>query len=723
MQYRTAASGLLAVCLMLCGLFGCDTNTALMPRPPSVYANKDVSYFAFERADNPQLQAAAVGEITDLEIRVDVPFDTDVTALVPRIEHAGVSIEPESGAVQDFSEPVDYVVTAEDGSEGRYTVTVNVLSMLMQPEPRDGGRALDATKEITRFSIAGIDAAISADDIDLVVPHDTRLRGITPELEFRGAAISPRAIDPQDFSHPVVYTVTAQDGSTRSYTVRVEVLPNTSKDITHFRVFGIDSTIIGSTIVLTLPAGSDLSMLEPTITLSGGAVMPPSGELQDFTQPVDYVVTGADGSTQTYTVIVMLASGSANDIISFEVPSALTVFNGDEITLYAAYGVDNCNWTPTIMHSGVSIEPPRGQVEDFQAGVEYTVSAGDGSKRKYKAICRIATTSATGITSFEVQGLAATIIGDDITLTVPNSTSLGSLTPTIQHHGVRITPPSGAAQNFYAPVQYKLQELSGEERVYNVRIVNADRSDNELIELSYAGRTAQIIGQKVQLSVPAGTDLHALQPSIWHRGSRVSPTGVALDFSMPQTYGVIAKDGTRRDYEVTVRTVSPDDKTLERFALGPIAAAISGTQVTLLLPAGSDPRALTPKLQHTGASISPSPEEPRDFTKPVNYLVTAADGSTRSYTVTATIAAPNAAALSNFRLLGQDAVIGTTQIELSVPAGTNLAALVPAVQITGKKLEPSSSIPQDFTNPVTYKVTAADGSTKNYKVTVTQLLL
>jgi hypothetical protein len=141
-----------------------------------------------------------------------------------------------------------------------------------------------------------------------------------------------------------------------------------------------------------------------------------------------------------------------------------------------------------------------------------------------------------------------------------------------------------------------------------------------------------------------------------------------------------------------------------------------------LLPAGSDPRALTPKLQHTGASISPSAEAPQDFTKPINYLVTAADGSTRSYTVTASIAAPEAATLSNFRLLGQEAAIGPTQIELSVPSGTNLAALVPTVQITGQKLEPSSSIPQDFTDPVTYTITAADGSTKNYKVTVTRLL-
>lgn len=725
MQYRTAllgaALGQLAACFMLCGLWACDGGTSFMPRPPAVYANKQLSYFGFEPADNPRLTAAAVGVVSGLDVHVDLPFGTDLTALAPRIEHDGASIEPESGVARDFSQPVDYVVTAEDGSTAKYTVTVDVLSELTQPEPNDGGTALDANKEITRFSIAGLDADIEADNIELSVPHDTRLRGITPELEFRGASISPTALEPQDFTQPVEYVVTARDGSTRRYTVRVALAPNNSKDITHFRILGAESTITGTSIVLTLPAGTNLTTLEPTITLSGGTVMPPSGQQQDFTQPLEYTVTGADGTSKTYTVIVMLAAGSANDIMSFEVSQALTTINGDSIVLSAPYGADNCSWAPTITHGGVSIEPPNGKLQDFQAGVQYTVTAADGGKRVYTVTCQIAHTSARGITSFEVLGLPATIIGDDITLTVQNSTSLGALTPTIVHQGVRITPASGSAQNFFAPVKYKLTERNGEEHIYNVRIVNADRSDNELVDLSYAGRHAQINGQHVTLTLPPGSDVHALMPTIVHRGARTIPTGVARDFTTPQIYGVIAKDGTRRDYEVSIQAAAQSAKALEHFSLGNASAQITSTQIQLVLPPGSDPRALKPQLQHSGASIAPSPDTPQDFSQPVNYTISAWDGSKQTYTVTASVAETNANELTGFRLLGLDADIGTTQVELSVPNTTNLTALVPTFQIAGTKVQPDSSVPQNFTEPVIYTVTASNGTTRNYKITITEL--
>ena len=58
-------------------------------------------------------------------VSVQVPESTDVTALVPTItvsENATVS--PASGVAQDFTNPVIYTVTAEDGSTADYIVTV-----------------------------------------------------------------------------------------------------------------------------------------------------------------------------------------------------------------------------------------------------------------------------------------------------------------------------------------------------------------------------------------------------------------------------------------------------------------------------------------------------------------------------------------------------------------------------------------------------------------------
>jgi hypothetical protein len=54
-------------------------------------------------------------------------------------------------------------------------------------------------------------------------------------------------------------------------------------------------------------------------------------------------------------------------------------------------------------------------------------------------------------------------------------------------------------------------------------------------------------------------------------------------------------------------------------------------------------------------------------------------------------------------------------------AGTDLSAQTPFIVIIGSSLSPPSGVPQDFTNPVQYTVTAADGSTRVYAVTVTTL--
>jgi hypothetical protein len=91
-------------------------------------------FFACEKqSSNKQITAfnftapPAIGVINEdaKTIAVAVPEDTDVTALVPSIvisEKATVS--PASGVAQNFTNPVTYTVTAEDGSAANYIVTV-----------------------------------------------------------------------------------------------------------------------------------------------------------------------------------------------------------------------------------------------------------------------------------------------------------------------------------------------------------------------------------------------------------------------------------------------------------------------------------------------------------------------------------------------------------------------------------------------------------------------
>ncbi len=72
----------------------------------------------------------ATGTINNTAIAVTVPKDTVVTALEPTIVvSTGASVVPASGTATDFTNPVSFVVTAEDGKTTKtYTVTVTVAA-------------------------------------------------------------------------------------------------------------------------------------------------------------------------------------------------------------------------------------------------------------------------------------------------------------------------------------------------------------------------------------------------------------------------------------------------------------------------------------------------------------------------------------------------------------------------------------------------------------------
>jgi len=155
--------------------------------------------------------------------------------------------------------------------------------------------------------------------------------------------------------------------------------------------------------------------------------------------------------------------------------------------------------------------------------------------------------------------------------------------------------------------------------------------------------------------------------------------------------------------------------------------------VNLVVPVGTDLTKLIPTISISdNATISPASDVAQDFTNPVNYTVTAQDGSTQNYTVTVTTDQPTATTLSSDKLINSFNFVGLNpevdgsvdntgyQVNLIVPAGTDVTNLVPTISLSDNAtIYPNSGTAQDFTNPVIYTVTAQDGSIQDYTVTVT----
>ena len=91
-----------------------------------------------------------------------------------------------------------------------------------------GDKVQSSVKDIVEFSIDGRMAIMVGTDITLTMPYQTDLTNLTPLIVVPdGVTVSPASGVAQDFTNPVIYTATAEDGSTREYTVVVRETKHT----------------------------------------------------------------------------------------------------------------------------------------------------------------------------------------------------------------------------------------------------------------------------------------------------------------------------------------------------------------------------------------------------------------------------------------------------------------------------------------------------------------
>ncbi len=260
-------------------------------------------------------------------VALTVPFGTNVTALVPTFTlsagataKVGTVAQVSGTTANDFTSAVTYDVTAVDGTTTQaWTVTVTIAA---------GSTATDIlTFDLTTPAVTGTVNA-TAHTVALNVPFGTAVTALVPTFTLSAGATAKVGTVAQvsgttanDFTSAVVYDVTAEDGTTtQAWTVTVTVAAgSTATDIITFNLTtpATTGTVDPSThtVVLNVPAGTNVTALVPTFTLSAGAtakvgtVAQVSGTTaNDFTSAVVYDVTAEDGTTtQAWTVTVNVA--------------------------------------------------------------------------------------------------------------------------------------------------------------------------------------------------------------------------------------------------------------------------------------------------------------------------------------------------------------------------------------------------------------------------------
>jgi hypothetical protein len=297
--------------------FGAFDNSKDPGSPDYLSPAKAIVAFVF-----PSPGAAGIIDEADGTISVTVPFGTDVSALVAVFDTTGIGVRvgstlQTSGTTSnDFTNPVPYTVTAADGTTAEYVVTVTV--------------APNSAKTITTFGFLSPVVSGTINEglktISVTVPFGTDITSLVATFYTTGAVVEvgsttqASGITANDFSDPIVYKVTAVDGSTTEYTVTVTVALNSAKAITEFSILIPAATGVinegAKTISVTVPYGTSRTALVAAFTTTGTSVRIGS------TTQVSGVTVNNFSSSKTYTVTAADGSVTANYSFGFASPSS-----------------------------------------------------------------------------------------------------------------------------------------------------------------------------------------------------------------------------------------------------------------------------------------------------------------------------------------------------------------------------------------------------------------
>ena len=667
-------------------------SLAIWPTICDLSSANDIISFGFT---NPSSQ----GVITGNSVSISVPFGTDLKKLTPTFTisaDASISIgsvKQISGQTSnDYTNIITYLVTAEDGTTKSYTVQVTLL-----PAPKSKECDIIAYS----FKTPAVVGTINGTAISLTVLAGTNVTKLISEFTVSvgstvkvGATNQVSGQTTNDFTNPILYVVTAEDGITsKQYIVTVttsQTIKNNACEITSFKFVSpnITGNISNTTITVNLPSGTNLTSLIAQFTLSTGASVKVGSTNQisgqtanDFTNALSYLVTAEDGvTTKKYTVNVVVNStmSSAKEILTFGFtnPSISATINGTSITATVPNGTDVSTLVATFTTSPkatVTVKNVTQQsgknLNDFTTIVSYIVTAEDGSMKTFTvSVSELPKLSSDkDFLSFSIKTplVNGIILGTTINLVVPDGTLLSSLianftvSPKATVKIAAADQTSGlTSNNFTSTVVYTVTAEDGSTKNYTVIITSQSTSGSSAKDLISFGIYQPIIpsvinGNSVTItSSTKSIDLSSLLISFEvSPGAKLVLSGTTLtsrvsrlNFSNSITVTVIAADGSKKDYIINLLLPKSNQneviffKSMNPYSVGKID--VLKKEIHISVPYGTLVSQIQPVFMVSeGAKVmigvvqQISGANTVDFTKPVVYTIVAEDGTTTSYTV------------------------------------------------------------------------------------------
>ena len=416
------------------------------------------------------------------------------------------------GAVcgMELDKAATFTVTAENGSTQDYTVTIT--------------RTKSTTKDITAVKLLNADKSVIAEGKlsgttwTITLPSDTDKALINKigtstdvfmQINYTGVSLAQAegyddatgiigkwssgnvmcGISPNSSK---TFTVTAEDGSAKTYTVEIKYTAPNAPTLSGGSATRTSKT--GATVKFTSSeAGNyfykvvDHGAAVPTVDTSKNGTSAVKGEntitlsnLTEDARDIYIVVVNASRGESAALKVEIPAYGSGSETpdtgkftITINAPKGGTITTnrtkadkGDEIIVTvkpdSGYQMVEGSLTYSLAVAG-------GETVKI-TGNRFTMPAGNVT-----ITCKweTATTMAKGITSFSVSGVVGAVNNttNTITITLPRGTDVTKLTPVIATNGVKsLTPGSGETVDFTNAVTYTAAMEDGSSKTYTVTV-------------------------------------------------------------------------------------------------------------------------------------------------------------------------------------------------------------------------------------------------------------
>jgi uncharacterized repeat protein (TIGR02543 family) len=194
------------------------------------------------------------------------------------------------------------------------SATASANSNIQPVRTKNNVATIDTFSFTSPVAVGTVDS--TADTVAVSAPAGTDVTGLTPAIVLTdsNASVSPSSGTAQDFSSPVTYTVTAEDGTTtRTYTVTVTVLTEdtytisanpATKDFGSAMV-GYSTAPAAQTITITNTGNQSVTLVQPTatgynVTVLSGTTLATNGDTATFSiQPKTGLAAGSHNETVT----------------------------------------------------------------------------------------------------------------------------------------------------------------------------------------------------------------------------------------------------------------------------------------------------------------------------------------------------------------------------------------------------------------------------------------